>query len=109
MSTTLQGENCLRVSVRLLSYAPLASPSGFLALQLRGADDTQIEVSADAALTLQQLAGSAEAALGQTLELSLDVFGFPELRVFTPGAPSGSSSTVSPSDPCLVPRPHGRR
>ena len=98
MTTTLVGEDCLRVRGTLLSVDLQPSESGLVALQLGGAVGSSIEVLADAAFTLQQLTaafGSAKAAVDQPIELTLDVFGFPELRVFTPGVQNRSSSPVS--------------
>ncbi len=50
-----------------------------LALMLRRVNGSDMEVLVDAETTLQHLAasfGSADAAVGQKVELSLDVFGF---------------------------------
>lgn len=57
--------------------------SGILALLLRGEDRSEMEVLMDAESTLHHLAatfGSADAAVGQEIELSLNVLGFAGLR-----------------------------
>ena len=75
----------------LLRATPLHPLSGLVALQLRGGDGSEIEVLADAGLTLRQLAaafGSANAAIGERIEIALDLFGFPTVQAFTPIASS---------------------
>lgn len=83
MSRPLPTEDCYTVCGTLESYQVLSATSGLLSLRLRGADNTRIQVLADAAFTLEQLASafdSPEGAFGQEIELCLDLFGFPQLR-----------------------------
>ena len=80
-------QGCHTVSGTLLGATALHPLSGLVALQLRGGDTGEIEVLADAASTHQQLAsafGSTDAAMGKDIEVSLDVFGFPDLRTPNP-------------------------
>ena len=82
-------QDCDRVSGVLEGYAAYGASSGLAALRLRGADDSEIEVLADASFTLDQLAaafGSAEQAVEQHIEIALDLFGFPTVQAFTPVA-----------------------
>ena len=70
--------------------------SGLVALRLRQADGSKREVLADAASLLGQLAaafGSPQDALGQQIELALDLFGFPTLYALKATAPAGSFPT----------------
>ena len=72
--------------------------SGLVALHLRGADGSEREVLADAASLLGQLAaafGSPQDALGQQIELALDLFGFPEVQALQPAAPAGAFRCTS--------------
>jgi hypothetical protein len=74
---------CDTVCGTLESYEAHAPASGLLRLQLRDEGGSMLEVLADAASALEQLAavfGSPEAALGQWIELALDQFGFARLR-----------------------------
>ena len=60
--------------------------SGILVLLLEQVDGRELEVLVYAESMLQQLAtlfGSVDAAVGQQIELSLDVFGIPVLRLST--------------------------
>ncbi len=66
----------------LLAMESLDPQSGVLALTLRQADGSKIEVLLDSESMLQYLTaifGSADAAAGQKVALSGDVFGFADL------------------------------
>ncbi len=68
---------------KLMRYEARHPQSGLLALTLRQADGREKEVLVDAESTLQHLAatfGSADAAVGQNIELELDVFGLVDPR-----------------------------
>ncbi len=75
--------DCDTVCGTLESYEAHAPASGLLRLQLRDEGGSTLDVLADAASALEQLAavfGSPEAGLGQWIELALDQFGFARLR-----------------------------
>ena len=76
--------------------------SGLVALGLRAADGSELEVLVDAGSVLGQLAaafGSAPEALGRPVELALDLFGFATTRagesfILTGAAPIPSTFTA---------------
>ena len=80
---------CHTICGVLEGYAAHEHSSGLIALRLRGADDSEIEVLADAWVTLDQLAAAfrfAEQAVGHHIEIALDLFGFPTVQAFAPVA-----------------------
>jgi hypothetical protein len=82
MEQTTRPEDRHAIVCKLIRYEARHPQSGIMALTLRRADGKEVEVLVDAESTLQYLAarfGSADAAVGQKIELSLDVFGFAEL------------------------------
>ena len=80
-----QEYHILRGSLASLHSAYPAN--GLVALGLRAADGSELEVLVDAASLLGQPGaafGSPPDALGQPVELALDLFGFATLRACTP-------------------------
>jgi hypothetical protein len=68
---------------RLIRYEARHPHSGVMALTLQQANGSEMEVLVDAESTLQHLAsvfGSVNAAVGQEVVLSQDVFGFSWVR-----------------------------
>ena len=95
----------------LEAFEALGPGGGLIRLQLRDADDEALEVLADAASVLEQLAslfGSPEGAVGQWIGLELDLFGFaalwsarserlvPVSAEFPPGSPEPCPSLSDP-------------
>ena len=83
MSGAIEQQDCAPVCGTLERCEALGPRGGLIRLQIRASDGTPIEVLADAASTLEQLAslfGSPEGAVGQRIELELDLFGFAALR-----------------------------
>ncbi len=79
MEQTTRPEDYHAIVGKLIRYRARHPQSGIMALVLRRANGTEMEVLVDAESALQHLAasfGSADAAVGQVVELSLDVFGF---------------------------------
>ena len=95
-SVDVRPQDCHTVCGTLKGIAPLHPQSGLVALQLRGADDTEIEVLVDADVAIRQLAaafGSAEQGVGERIELALDLFACPTLRTSpSRGAGAGGDS-----------------
>jgi hypothetical protein len=84
MKQTTRPEDRHIISGKLIRYEARHIQSGLLALTLCRVNGREIEVLVDAESTLQHLAssfGSADAAVGQEIELELDTFGIPAIRL----------------------------
>ena len=109
MTRTAKCQDPRPVCGTLEHVEPLGT-GGLLALRLRRPSGGRVEVLADAASAMEELArvfGTAERALGQRIELSLDVFGFPRLEGAAAGAALPADSGTS-RPPGWVSDPGGR-
>lgn len=83
MEQTTRPEDSHILVGKLIRYEARHPQSGIMVLLLRRTDGSEMEVLVDADSTLQHLAtlfGSADAAVGREIEVSLDVFGFADVR-----------------------------
>jgi hypothetical protein len=83
MEQTTRPEDSYVIVGKLIRYEARHPQSGLLALTLCQIDGKEMEVLVDAESTLQLLAstfGSADAAVGQDMELSLDTFGIADVH-----------------------------
>lgn len=97
--TSLKHGEILRGTIE--PFEPSQRPGGLIALRLRRADGTRVEILTDAVSTLTQLEaefGSIYASEGQQIEFSMSVLGFPRLRALrrTDNEAAGRNGPESP-------------